>query len=201
MRIGLMGGTFNPIHQGHMIISEYVREAMSLDKIIFIPSGNPPHKSKDELISADERYHMVGLSIKSNPYFDISSVERDREGFTYTLDTIKVFRKIYPEDELYFIIGADTLYALEQWKDFELVFKAVDFIAVGRTGIDESMIHDRIEELKDLYDAKITYISAPLIEISSTEIRERLLNNLSIKYLVEDNVEEYIHMNNLYAGK
>lgn len=199
MKIGLMGGTFNPIHLGHLIISEYIRLSLPLDKIIFIPSGNPPHKDFDEIISVDHRYKMALLATNSNPYFQISLSEINRKGFSYTIDTIREFKEKLLNDELYFIIGADSLNELTSWKDYNLLFKITNFIAIGRPGLTEEYNLGKIKELNDIYDANIQYINGPLIEISSTDIRERISKNLSIKYLVQETVEEYIKLNRLYT--
>ena len=199
MKIGLMGGTFNPIHLGHLIISEYIRLSLPLDKIIFIPSGNPPHKDFDEIISVKHRYNMALLATSTNSYFQISLSEINRKGFSYTIDTITEFKEKLQDDELYFIIGADSLNELTSWKNYKLLFKITNFIAIGRPGITDEYNLCKIKELKDLYDANIIYINGPLIEISSTDIRERISKNLSIKYLVPETVEEYIKSNKLYT--
>ena len=199
MKIGLMGGTFNPIHLGHLIISEYIRLSLPLDKIIFIPSGNPPHKDFDEIISVEHRYKMAVLATNSNPHFQISLSEINRKGFSYTIDTIREFKEKLPGDELYFIIGADSLNELTSWKDYKQLFKITNFIAIGRPGLTDEYNLCKIVELKSLYDANIQYINGPLIEISSTDIRERISKNLSIKYLVQETVEDYIELNKLYT--
>lgn len=198
MKIGLMGGTFNPIHLGHLIISEFVRLSLPLDKIIFIPSGNPPHKDFDEIISVDHRYKMALLATNSNPHFQISLSEINRKGYSYTIDTIRELKEKLPNDELYFIIGADSLNELTSWKDYNLLFKITNFIAIGRPGLTEEYNLGKIKELNEKYDANIQYINGPLIEISSTDIREKISKNISIKYLVQETVEEYIKLNRLY---
>lgn len=201
MRIGLMGGTFNPIHLGHLIISEYIRDRFPLDKIIFIPSGNPPHKGKDNIISARDRYNMVLLSVESNPYFEVSLSEINRQGTSYTLDTINEFEKLYPNDELYFIVGADILYEITKWKNYEKLLNSVQFIVRGRNGLEELENLKRVDNLNKAYSAKIKYINGPLIDISSTEIRNRLYTKKSIKYLVPEKVEDYIKLHGLYSSE
>ena len=137
MKIGLLGGTFNPIHMGHLIISEYIRQVFPLDKVIFIPTGDPPHKNESTLIPALDRYEMTKLAIKTNPYFDVSDIELKRVGKSYTSDTIDAFKAELPQDELYFIIGGDILDELISWKDIRDVFKKIGFIMIGRNRLKD----------------------------------------------------------------
>lgn len=198
MKIGLMGGTFNPIHLGHLLVSEYIRENFPLDIIIFIPSGNPPHKDLDHVIDAHHRYNMVNLAIKDNPYFTISDIEIKRSGKSYTIDTIDEIKKSFPNDSIYFIIGGDSLYNLTTWKDYRSLFNKTSFILIDRHGIEENKMINYIKELKEEFGANIDYIDGPQIEISSTNIRKNLINNKSIKYMVTNEVEDYITNNRLY---
>lgn len=198
MKVGLMGGTFNPIHLGHLIISEYIRTNFPLDKVVFIPTGDPPHKDNKELISAMDRFHMTELAIKSNPYFEISANEINRVGKSYSTDTIDEFINKMPEDELYFIIGSDTLDDLKNWKDIENVFEKISFIVIGRNGLADTDIEQKINEYNKKYNSNIFYVSGPQIEISSTMIRSYIAENKSIRYLVPKDVEEYIKARELY---
>lgn len=198
MKIGLMGGTFNPIHNGHLIISEHIRDSIGLDKIIFIPSGNPPHKASDDLLRAEIRKDLTLLAILSNPKFSLSTIEIERAGKSYTIDTIRELKKQYSEDELYFIIGADSLFELNLWKDYEELLRITNFIVVDRPGANNSEIDTIIHNLQKNYGAIIKRVDIPLIEISSTDIRNRIKKGLSIKYLVPDKVEEFIINEGLY---
>lgn len=200
MKLGLIGGTFNPIHLGHLIISEYIRETFPLDKVIFIPSGDPPHKSTKDTISSEHRKAMVDIATKSNPYFTVSDIEINRIGKSYTIDTIRHFKSLYPIDQLYFIIGADCLFELTTWKDFNTLATSTTFLLCGRPGLEEMEIYNKISELKEEYNANIIYINISLVDISSTSIRERVKSHKSIKYLVTDGVEDYIKKNNLYLS-
>jgi len=198
-KIGISGGTFNPIHIGHLIIAETVRDKFGLDKVLFIPSGMPPHKNLGSVVCAEKRFDMVQRAVEGNPYFVASRIEIDRKGYTYTVDTMKKLREIYGNDtSLYYIIGADVLNDLLSWRSFEEVFKICEFIAVLRPGNDKKAFYNQMEYLKDTYGVKIHFIDAPLIEISSTEIRGRVKQGRSIKYLVPESVEEYIESNKLY---
>lgn len=198
MKIGVLGGTFDPIHIGHLIIGEYARVFNGLDKVIFIPSGKHPFKYKDMIASDERRYKMIELGIKSNPYFEISNIEMERPGINYTIDTIKELKKHHMEDEIYFIIGSDLLFEIEKWKDFKELFKLCKFILFHRVNEKEEKTQVEINRLKDLYDMNIRVIKAPIFPISSTVIRERVKKGLSIKYLVKEEVEEYILKNNPY---
>ncbi|MDR7870262.1 MAG: nicotinate-nucleotide adenylyltransferase [Tissierellaceae bacterium] len=198
MKIGIMGGTFNPIHHGHLILSEYIRSIANLDKIIFIPTGTPPHKDNKEVLDGVTRLKMVDLAIKSNPYFVSSDIEVKRPSTTYTIDTVMELKEVYHDSELYMIVGADTLLSLYTWKDFAKVLSQVNFIVADRLGLNDNDVHKEIERLNKKYNSEIISIDSPVIDISSTVIRSRLKENLSIKYLVPDTIEEYILKNNLY---
>lgn len=200
MAIGLMGGTFNPIHIGHLIIAEWIKDEWNLEKIIFIPAGNPPHKKKNDLIESNIRYDLVELAISSNESFEIADFEIVKKEVSYTIDTIINFRKIYAQDRLYFIIGADTLFQLEKWKGFKELAKMVEFITYSRWGYDKLHIEDRIQTLTRDYGFQIYYSNGPEIQISSSSIRDRLKEGLSIKYMVPDSVIFEIKNKGLYKG-
>lgn len=198
-KIGIFGGTFNPIHFGHLIIAEAVRDSFGLDRVLFVPSGMPPHKSDNEVTGAEHRYDMVNCAVRSNPYFEASRLEVDRAGYTYTVDTLNSLRRQYGNTaELYFMIGADIINELITWKDCAEVFALCRFIAVKRPYCDAGSAESNIARLKERYPISISMVKAPLIDISSTEIRERVKAQKSIKYLVPECVEEYIYKNGLY---
>lgn len=198
MNIGIMGGTFNPIHLGHLVLSEYIREGLGLDKIIFIPTGNPPHKDKDEVIRSFDRKNMVELSIRDNPYFSISTIELDRKDKSYTIDTITGLKENYRDDNLIMIIGSDSLFSIETWKSCPNLLKEISFVVADRVLRENKSLIQEIKRLNKKYKSDIKYFDTPLIEISSTEIRDRLKRGESIKYLVKEDVNKYIYENNLY---
>ena len=199
-KIGILGGTFNPIHCGHLIIAETVRENFRLDKVLFIPSGQPPHKPDDEVIDAEYRYEMVRRSVASNPFFKASRVEIDRAGYTYTVNTLQTLKEeLGTNTGLYFIIGADIIPELTSWKEYTSVFKLCEFIAVLRPGHERRTFETEIEQLKKDYSIKIEMTEAPLIDISSSDIRKSCTSGKSIKYLVMEGVEEYIRAEGLYG--
>lgn len=198
-KIGICGGTFDPVHLGHLAIAELVRCEFNLDKVLFIPSGMPPHKDLNVVTDAIDRLNMVKCAVSSNPYFEAVDIEIKREGYTYTVDTLRELHKEYSADTtFYYIIGADVVMDLLTWKRAEEVFVLTNFIAVMRAGFLDKDFDERIKVLKHKYDLNITSFEAPLIEISSTNIRNRVQKNQSIKYLVDECVEDYIKKNNLY---
>jgi nicotinate-nucleotide adenylyltransferase len=198
-KVGILGGTFNPIHYGHLIIAESVRESQNLDKVLLIPSGQPPHKPDSEVIDPELRYEMVRRSVSSNPFFEASRVEIDTDGYTYTVNTLQTLKKAYgDETALYFIVGADVIPELTLWKEFKTVFGLCEFIAVRRPGIGRNSADADVEKLKSEYAMRISLIDTPLIDISSSEIRERCSAGKSIKYLVTEGVEEFIKDGGLY---
>lgn len=200
MSIGLMGGTFNPIHIGHLVIAEWIRDEWNLEKIIFIPAGNPPHKRKNDLLKSSVRYNLVELATSSNKSFSISDFEIVKKEISYTIDTISYFRDKYPDEKIFFIIGADTLFQLEKWKDFKELAKLVEFITYSRWGYNKLQIKNRIQELNNDFGFRIYYSNGPEIQISSSNIRDRLKEGLSIKYMVPDLVIEEIEKKGLYKG-
>lgn len=198
MKIGIMGGTFNPIHHGHLILSEYIRTEAGLDKIVFIPTGLPPHKVGEEVLEGRIRLEMVQLAIRNNPYFTWSDMEIRRKETSYTIDTIGELKRLYDKAQLYLIIGADNLLSIHTWKDYKRVLEEVNIIVANRLGSKRLLVVEEIERLNNSLGVNIKNINSPIIEISSTEIRERVRQNKSIKYLVPELVEDYILRNNLY---
>lgn len=196
-RIGIFGGSFNPIHMGHLIAAQETLDAMKLDKVIFIPAGNPPHKSQNKLAAAEDRYNMVKLAIQDNPGFEISSMEMEREGKTYSFDTLMELKKRYKNIDMHFIIGFDTLKELHTWKNIQGIFDIVSFVVVNR-GNEACEIRRLIDDRIRTYGGTIVYVPIPDIEISSTDIRHRANEGRSIKYLVPDAVEQYIKSRGLY---
>lgn len=196
-RIGIFGGSFNPIHVGHLIAAQEILDAMKLDKVIFIPAGNPPHKPQSNLASAEDRYNMVKLAIQNNPGFEISSIEMERRGKTYSFDTLMELKNQCKDVDMHFIIGFDTLKELHTWKNIQGIFDIVSFVVVNR-GNEAFEIKQLIEDRVSTYGGAIEYVPIPDIEISSTDIRHRVNGSRSIKYLVPDAVEKYIKSRGLY---
>ncbi|MEW6681126.1 MAG: nicotinate-nucleotide adenylyltransferase [bacterium] len=194
MKIGIMGGVFDPIHFGHFQAAEGAKSEIGLEKVLFIPSGIPPHKPKP-LADKEDRFKMLKFCLKNNKQFIPLKLEIKKEGYSYTIDTIKEIKAIYGEDnDYYFIIGSDTIPELGKWKDINELFKIIKFVAVSREGFE---IKVRRRERK-LESQNIIFIKFPTLNVSSSFIRERIKNGLSIKYLVPDKVEKYIEEKGLY---
>ena len=197
-RIGIMGGTFDPIHVGHLMTAEAVRDEFGLDKVLFIPAAVPPHMLDQQVTDARHRYLMTVLATTSNPHFDVSSIEMDRPGPSYTIDTIYELRRQYGENtDLFFITGADAIAEIPTWDRIEELLGLCQFIAATRPGFLPNV--DNIKEyFGELGSARIHRLETPELEISSTNIRDRLKRGFSIKYIVPPAVEDYIYKEGLY---
>ncbi|WHH58420.1 nicotinate-nucleotide adenylyltransferase [Petroclostridium sp. X23] len=199
IKIGIMGGTFDPIHYGHLVAAEAARVKFDLKDVIFVPSGNPPHKKGQKVLDKTHRYLMTLLATATNPYFQVSRNEVDREGYTYTIDTIRDFDIEYNGTaEFYFITGADALSEVLTWKNIEKLFEMCQFVAATRPGYKYEELFKEIEYLTVNYNGRIHFVEVPSLAISSTDIRERVRMDLPIKYLLSEAVENYIYKNNLY---
>ncbi|OCL25243.1 nicotinic acid mononucleotide adenylyltransferase [Orenia metallireducens] len=193
--IGIMGGTFDPIHNGHLLTAECAAYQYNLDEVIFVPSGNPPHKVEKRITDAEDRYLMCMLAIMSNPKFRVSRMEIDRVGLSYTIDTVREFKKLYPEAKIYFITGSDAILEIFTWKDPEDLLQEAEFIAATRPGYCLSELG---QDIYDSYLNSIHPLEIPGLAISSTDIRERIIQGRPIKYQLPETVEMYIKKHNLY---
>lgn len=199
MKIGIMGGTFNPIHNGHLLLAETAYEDFDLDKVLIMPVKEPAHRNISSNVSAKDRINMVELAIKDNPHFELSLLEMEREGYTYTVDTVRQLKEEHPEHEYYFIMGADSLYHFESWKEPDEILRYAVILAAGRDHIAESELEAQIEYLLEKYPfGKIFPLLTPSLEISSHNIRKRVRNERSIRYLLPKEVEEYALTHKLY---
>ncbi|MGI6679377.1 MAG: nicotinate-nucleotide adenylyltransferase [Dehalobacterium sp.] len=193
--IGIMGGTFDPIHYGHLVTAEAARCGFKLDQVIFVPSRRPPHKKERQITSAEHRYKMTELAVQSNPYFQISRVELDRPGYSYAVDTVSHFLEEYgPEVDLYFITGADAILEILTWKNVDKIMEHCQFIAATRPGYH----FDDLHQLPEKFFQNIIFMEVPALAISSTDIRRRVAERRPIKYLLPEPVEEYIYRHDLY---
>jgi nicotinate-nucleotide adenylyltransferase len=185
-KIGILGGSFNPIHLGHLIIAQNALEELHLDKVIFIPTNITPLKTRSALIDPRHRLNMIKLAIKGNKGFAVSDIEIRRGGISYTIDTLSLLKKKYPYAKLFLIIGSDSLKILKKWKDLKGIQKLCRIVLARRTGS------------KITKGLSYQILTNPLIDISSMEIRRRVYLGLSLKYLVPDSVKRYIKKKRLY---
>lgn len=197
-KLGIMGGTFDPIHFGHLVTAEVARDRFQLNKVIFVPSGHPPHKESSRITEAKHRYLMTVLAVASNPYFEVSGLEIERSGPSYAIDTVQEFRQTYPSDLIYFITGADAILELLTWKNVEQLLKICYFIAATRPGYNLDYLDSILQKLPPKADQRIFFLEVPALAISSTDIRRRLEEGCTIKYLLPENVEHYIIKKKLY---
>jgi nicotinate-nucleotide adenylyltransferase len=203
MKIGIMGGTFNPIHNGHLVAAAEALNQFDLEKVIFIPSGNPPHKNYHEEEIAEHRYLMTVIATSSNSSFFVSRIEIDRKGKSYTIDTLKELKKIYGKDtEFFFITGADAILEILTWKKTEEIIDLCYMIAATRPGYNllklEELKNNLAQRTKNNLDNKILVMEVPALAISSTDIRERVKSGRTIDYLVPEGVSNYILKHGLY---
>ncbi|RQD76844.1 MAG: nicotinate-nucleotide adenylyltransferase [Candidatus Syntrophonatronum acetioxidans] len=194
-----MGGTFDPIHLGHLVAAEEARERYNLEEVIFVPAGYPPHKEKEELSSQEHRYMMTVIATINNPIFKVSRVELEAESYTYTVDTVAYFRKtLGPDKNLYFITGADAILDITTWEGYERLLEMCYFIAVTRPGFSLEHLEDKLKSLDPRLFSRILILSIPGMAISSTCMRRRVKKGKTIKYLTTSGVEQYILKNKLY---
>lgn len=198
--LGILGGTFDPVHYGHLLAGEWAREVYDLDELVIMPAARPPHKDLSGVLESKHRHRMMELAVSDNPGFSVSTLELERAGFSYTVDTVRYYLQEYPGVELYFIIGVDALQLMYTWKEIERLAELCQFIVVTRPGYELDRNDPALESLPDALWERLTLLSIPGLEISSSDIRKRVLNGRSIRYLLPATVEEYIRDNNLYKN-
>ncbi|MCZ4149588.1 nicotinic acid mononucleotide adenylyltransferase, partial [Escherichia coli] len=189
LRLGVMGGTFDPIHNGHLVAASEVAAEYDLDEVVFVPTGQPWQKADRQVTSAEHRYLMTVIATASNPRFTVSRVDIDREGATYTRDTLLDLRALRPDAELFFITGADAMSQIMSWRDIDQVFDLAHFVGVSRPGY----------VIADLGRDNVSQLEIPALAISSTDCRERVAADKPVWYLVPDGVVQYIAKYGLYT--
>ena len=198
-RIGIMGGTFNPIHNGHLHLARTAQKKFKLAKVIFVPSGLPPHKGREELADKEHRYQMTYLATEGNPRFSVSRIELDRKGYSYAVDTFKVLRKEFGKAELYYIMGLDSINEILSWKKPLELLKLCQFIVATRPGA-KVRTFKRISKFPPLVpDLDKVHLIELKADVSSTEVRRRIKEGKSIRRLVPKAIAEYIEKYRLYT--
>ncbi|MCH7760184.1 nicotinate-nucleotide adenylyltransferase [candidate division TA06 bacterium] len=198
-RLGVFGGTFDPIHSGHLRVAEEVRNYLHLEKILFLPSFRPPHKLEEEISEAQTRYEMVVLALEDHPQFEVSDMEIRKGGISFTVETLTVLRKSCPKTELFLIMGIDQLIEMETWKDPKTIFQLAHVVVMSRPGYKREKIVDRRPETLE-WQSKMLWVEVSPIEISSTMIRERIRRSEPVQDLLPQKVEDYILQKGLYKS-
>lgn len=195
MQVGIMGGTFDPIHAGHLMAGERARVEAGLDEIWFMPANVPPHKKNAPKASTQQRWEMVCRAIEGNPYFRAIDIEIRKGGISYSIDTIELLIRLHPEVQFTYIIGADMVQYLPNWHRIDDIVKLIRFVGLGRPGypIDLALLPQAVR-------SQVTLVDMPLVEISSSAIRSERLQGRSIRYWVPDVVNSYIEVNHLYES-
>jgi len=197
--IAVFGGTFDPVHYGHLVAANEVMEAFSTDGVVFMPAGMPSHKDSSCVTDNELRFEMTKIAISSNPKFFVSRMEIERGGPSYTIDTVLELKKLLkPDAKIYFLIGADSVFQVFSWKNARELITMCEFIGVTRPGYNKRELYGRIKDINQSCESKIHFFEIPAFDISSSEVRERIKEGKSIKYLVPEGVEEYIYKKGLY---
>ena len=213
MNIGILGGTFNPVHLAHLRIAEEARERFGLDTVIFVPAADPPHKPRERQVPFSHRLAMVNLAIRDNPFFTVSGIEGQRPGKSYSIETIRAFRERCPDDHLSFIMGSDSFCEIGTWYNYPSIFASASLIVVGRPGsaglsletslpvaIAGQFCYDAaVNRLTHSSGTTVSYMDGVPLAISSSSIRDLVRDRRSVRYLVPDLVERYLKEHTLYA--
>ena len=201
-KIGIMGGTFDPIHIGHLILGEAAYQQFQLDRVWFMPAGNPPHKqNRKGRASDEERVEMVRRAIASNPHFDVSMIEMNEDGYTYTYRTLETLRSQNPDTDYYFIIGAESLFDLDQWREPQRILEACHMVVATRNQIPEEQFNQILARRREQYQGDFFQLDTPNLDISSKHLRKMIRGGESVKYYLPDPVIEYINQKQLYMDK
>lgn len=197
-KVGIMGGTFDPIHYGHLILAQNALDAFSLDEILFVPSGTPWLKESTKVLSKNKRVSMTGMAIEDNPDFALSTIEIDREGNSYSYETVEELKRLQPNTDFYFIMGADSLLEIERWKHPDRLMPECTLLVAVRDDCDREGLEKQIIYLTDKYQADIKILPADRIDISSTKIRQLIREGKSVRYMLPDQIIRFIQKNHLY---
>ncbi|MDY6844531.1 MAG: nicotinate-nucleotide adenylyltransferase [Thermodesulfobacteriota bacterium] len=212
MKVGIIGGSFNPIHFGHLRMAEDMRETLGLSKVIFVPAKIPPHKEKKHIISASHRFNMVAIALSANPWFEISDIEIKREGISYSIDTINLLKKQFEDTtNLYLLMGMDSFREIHTWKNYEKLFTICNIAVMTRPGVcmesmDKMFPKDLVSAFHNLSHTefchrngfRVEFVNTTFLDISAHKIRGEIAKGKSVKYLLPPEVEGYIYQNGLY---
>jgi len=194
-----MGGTFNPVHMVHLILAENAYSDFSLDEVILLPNGDPPHKTQEHIAPAADRFEMLKIAAGNVPYFSVSDIETRRDGYSYSADTLLELKRAHPDTDYYFIMGKDSLFQIERWHEPAVVMANCIILASVRDNVSIPDLRKQAEYLREKYDADIRILDLPDLEISSSEIRERCARGQSVRFMVPEGVDSYIREHKLYS--
>ena len=200
MKLGIFGGTFNPIHNGHLSIAFKVIKFLTLDKIFFMPNKIPPHKNKEDILDEKFRFDMLSIAIKEYECFDIECYELKNDTFSYTYKSLEYLNQLYKEHDLFFIIGSDSFVNFDKWKNIESIFKNSNIVVYLRDKTHSNLIKELKKNYEKIYNCKIYLFFGKILDISSTEIREKIFFGEDVSKLLPKKVYEYINEKNLYVG-
>lgn len=199
MKVGILGGTFDPIHNGHLYLAEEALHILALDKIVFMPSGNPPHKKGKSITDGSLRYEMVNAAIRDNEKFFVSSYEIDKNGFSYTYETLEYMKmSLNKDDEMYFITGADCLDQIYKWKNIDRIFNVCKFVVFYRPGFSVESLMEKKKKVEEQFKTEIIFLHLLELNISSTYIREKVRQGYNLSYIIPPSVNYIIKELNLY---
>lgn len=199
-RIGIMGGTFNPVHMGHLLLAEQAYEQLKLDTVWMMPNAVPPHKAGQQILDKKHRIAMLKLAIEGNPHFQLSLFEQEERNH-YSYETMEALNGAYPDCVFYYLMGSDSLFTIEEWVEYRRFLAACHVLAARRTDGKAQELFRWAEVLRAKYGARITLLESPVMEISSSKIRDLKKENKSIRYLVPESVFSYIEEHNLYKER
>lgn len=200
-KVGIMGGTFDPIHTGHLILAEAAWEKFDLDYVLVMPNGNPPHKPGQVQTSYEDRITMTGLAIENNEHLVLSDFEKTPQDYHYTYQTLQYLTSENPDTDYFFILGADSLFSFEQWVEPGIISRYCTILAATRDGLSYDDLEKQIEHLHETLGTVVYTLDTPNIDISSSMIRDRVSQNLSVRYYVPDSVDTYIREKGLYKAE
>jgi nicotinate-nucleotide adenylyltransferase len=199
-RLGVYGGSFDPVHLGHLLLAEVCREACTLDRVLFVPCGQSPHKPRGAAASGQQRVEMLELAVAGNSHFGVSRIEIDRSGPSFTVETLRQLRAEQPHAELFFLMGADSLVDLPLWREPHEILELATVVAVNRGGQACVSRDDLESKLGPIVRERLQFVTMPAIELSATDLRDRAQSHRSLRFRIPRAVEEYIRQHQLYHG-